>query len=89
MFCPECGSEVQESAKFCWSCGKSLNQTNQENTNGSLKQPLKVSSTKTQQTESREDASRPYFSEKEGWIFTAVMTIMLIAMTIWAFATAK
>lgn len=89
MFCPECGSEVRESAKFCWSCGKSLADQDDSRTNGSVKQPLKVSPSKGGEVKSEEKAEQPYFTEREGWIFTAVMVAMLIAMTLWAFSAAK
>lgn len=33
MFCPECGSKVQDDAKFCANCGKVINQSQTDNSN--------------------------------------------------------
>lgn len=91
MYCSKCGKEVDENANFCVACGAPVNV--RAKSAQDTPEPAQKKAEKAPEKEKSSVVSEPEdqtaMSEKEGWVFTGMMTVMLVAMTLWAFMTAK
>lgn len=73
MYCPRCGNEVIEGAKFCASCGSPVTQQHEQ-------QPLEtVSYTNTQMPQTQKTNKQPIF--KKWWFWLIVVVVVIVAIS--------
>jgi len=105
MKCEKCGTEIMFASKFCFKCGAELGgestqeeskATEEKSENPNLpgaKQEIKKEEKQAKKSEAKEvedtKDSASFVERNYNIIFLGSMTLMLVLLTYWAFATAK